>query len=115
MFSKGKSALKLLENNAILSHFDVGRLYASGGPESVWKIYEGVGKADGKVRFLKYRLDFIRASFLILLLMISITAVIFHCVFLKVIANSKDLFYFLPLKLIRHLNVSNSYNMYVVK
>ena len=63
MFSKGKSALKLLENNAILSHFDVGRLYASGGPESVWKIYEGVAKADGKVRFLKYRLDFIRASF----------------------------------------------------
>ena len=50
MFSKGKSALKLLENNPILSHFDVGRLYASGGPESVWKIYEGVAKADGKVR-----------------------------------------------------------------
>ena len=53
MFSKGKSALKLLENNAILSHFDVGRLYASGGPESVWKIYEGVAKADGKVSFFE--------------------------------------------------------------
>ena len=79
MFSKGKSALKLLENNAILSHFDVGRLYASGGPESVWKIYEGVAKSDGKVRFLKYRLVLIRASFLILLLMISIAAVKLHC------------------------------------
>ena len=50
MFSKGKSALKLLETNPILGHFDVGRLYASGGPENVWKIYEGVAKADGKVR-----------------------------------------------------------------
>ena len=60
MFSKGKSALKLLENNAILSHFDVGRLYASGGPESVWKIYEGVAKSDGKVRFF-----FNKGSFLL--------------------------------------------------
>ena len=96
MFSKGKSALKLLENNAILSHFDVGRLYASGGPESVWKIYEGVAKSDGKVRFLKYRLNFIRAPFLILLFMISINAVKFHCVF------SKDLSYSLCLKLVRY-------------
>ena len=49
MFSKGKSALKLLENNPILSHYEVGRLYANGGPEGVWKIYEGVSKTDGKV------------------------------------------------------------------
>ena len=49
MFSKGKSGAKLLENNLILHHFDVGRLYASGGPEGVWKIYEGFSKNDGKV------------------------------------------------------------------
>lgn len=49
MFSKGKSGLKLLENNPILNHYDVGRLYASGGPEAVWKIHEGVSKSDGKV------------------------------------------------------------------
>lgn len=48
MFSKGKSALKLLENNPILNHYEVGRLYASGGPEGVWKIHEGFSKADGK-------------------------------------------------------------------
>ena len=49
MFSKGKSGAKLLENNAILHHFHVGRLFASGGPEGVWKIYEGYYKTDGKV------------------------------------------------------------------
>ena len=52
MFSKGKSALKLLENNPILSQYEVGRLYASGGPEGVWKIYEGVSKTDAKVNIL---------------------------------------------------------------
>ena len=49
MFSKGKSGYRLLESNPILSHYEVGRLYASGGPEGVWKIYEGVSKVDGKV------------------------------------------------------------------
>ena len=49
MFSKGKSGAKLLENNAILHHFHVGRLFATGGPEGVWKIYEGYNKTDGKV------------------------------------------------------------------
>lgn len=49
MFSKGKSGAKLLENNAILHHFHVGRLFATGGPEGVWKIYEGYYKTDGKV------------------------------------------------------------------
>ena len=53
MFSKGKSGAKLLENNLILHHFDVGRLYASGGPEGVWKIYEGFSKNDGKVSYLE--------------------------------------------------------------
>ena len=48
MFSK-KSGYKLLESNPILSHYEVGRLFASGGPEGVWKIYEGVSKVDGKV------------------------------------------------------------------
>lgn len=48
MFSKGKSATRLLENNQIVQHFDVGRLYASGGPEGIWKIHEGVSKVDGR-------------------------------------------------------------------
>ena len=52
MFSKGKSGYKLLESNPILSHYEVGRLYATGGPEGVWKIYEGVSKADGKVNLI---------------------------------------------------------------
>ena len=52
MFSKGKSGYKLLESNPILSHYEVGRLYATGGPEGVWKIYEGISKADGKVGFI---------------------------------------------------------------
>ncbi len=30
--------------------FQVGRAYASGGPEGVWKIYEATARADGKVR-----------------------------------------------------------------
>ena len=49
MFSKGKSGHKLLENNPILGLYEVGRLYATAGPEGVWKIYEGVSKTDGKV------------------------------------------------------------------
>ena len=50
MFSKGKTATKVLENNFITHQFEVGKLFGSGGPESVWKIYEGVSKIDGKVR-----------------------------------------------------------------
>ena len=49
MFSKSKSASKLLENNPILQYYEVGRLFGNGGPEGVWKIYEGVSKADGRV------------------------------------------------------------------
>ncbi len=49
MFSKGKSGSRLLENNGILQHYEVGRLYGSGGPEGVWKIYEGFSKTDGRV------------------------------------------------------------------
>ncbi len=49
MFSKVKSSSKVLENNAILQHYDVGKAYASGGPEGVWKIHEAVSKTDGKV------------------------------------------------------------------
>ena len=49
MFSKGKTASKVLENNVILQQYEVGRLYAGGGPEGVWKIYEGISKTDGKV------------------------------------------------------------------
>ncbi len=49
--SKGKSGLnKLLEGNAILQHYEVGRAYASGGPEGIWKIHEAVAKADAKVK-----------------------------------------------------------------
>ena len=59
MFSKGKSAHRLLETNPILAHFDIGRLFASGGPEGVWKIYEGVGKTDGKVHSELYFLSFL--------------------------------------------------------
>ena len=49
MFSKGKSGSKLLENNPILQHYEVGRAHASGGPEGIWKIHEATSKADGKV------------------------------------------------------------------
>ena len=49
MFSKGKSATKVLENNAITQQYEVGKLVGSGGPEGVWKIYEGVNKSDAKV------------------------------------------------------------------
>ena len=49
MFSKGKTASKVLENSAILQQYDVGRLCGSGGPEGVWKIYEGASKTDGRV------------------------------------------------------------------
>ena len=49
MFSKGKTATKVLENNAITHQYEVGRLVGSGGPEGVWKIYEGVNKSDAKV------------------------------------------------------------------
>lgn len=50
MFSKGRSGAKLLENNPILQFYEVGRAYASGGPEGIWKIHEAVSKTDGKVR-----------------------------------------------------------------
>ena len=50
MFSKGKTGAKLLENNPVLQYYEVGRCYASGGPEGIWKIYEGKKRADGKVR-----------------------------------------------------------------
>ena len=50
MFSKGKSGVRLLENNAILQHYEVGRVFASGGPEGIWKIHEAISKHDGKVR-----------------------------------------------------------------
>ena len=49
MFSKGKTATKVLESNAITQQYEVGKLFGSGGPEGVWKIYEGVSKFDGKV------------------------------------------------------------------
>ena len=49
MFSKGKTATKVLENNVITHQYEVGKLFGSGGPEGVWKIYEGVSKTDGKV------------------------------------------------------------------
>ena len=52
MFSKSKTASKLLENNPILQYYEVGRLFGNGGPEGVWKIYEGVSKTDGRVRKL---------------------------------------------------------------
>ena len=51
MFSKGKTATKVLENNIITQQFEVGKLFGSGGPEGVWKIYEGISKTDGKVSF----------------------------------------------------------------
>ena len=51
MFGKGKTASKVLEHNGILNQYDVGRLFGSGGPEGVWKIYEGMNKTDGKVRY----------------------------------------------------------------
>ena len=54
MFSKSKTASKLLENNPILQYYEVGRLYGNGGPEGVWKIYEAVSKADGRVSFLHH-------------------------------------------------------------
>ena len=50
MFSKSKSGTRLLENNPILNHYEVGRPYASGGPEGIWKIYEGYSKSDKRVR-----------------------------------------------------------------
>ena len=49
MFGKGKTATKVLEHNSILNQYDVGRLFGSGGPEGVWKIYEGMNKTDGRV------------------------------------------------------------------
>jgi len=49
MFGKGKTASKVLEHNGILNQYDVGRLFGSGGPEGVWKIYEGMNKTDGRV------------------------------------------------------------------
>ena len=51
MFGKGKTGSKVLEHNGILNQYDVGRLFGSGGPEGVWKIYEGMNKTDGRVRF----------------------------------------------------------------
>ena len=52
MFGKGKTASKVLEHNGILNQYDVGRLFGSGGPEGVWKIYEGMNKTDGRVSFI---------------------------------------------------------------
>ena len=54
MFSKSKSGTRLLENNPILNHYEVGRPYASGGPEGIWKIYEGYSKSDKRVRLLYF-------------------------------------------------------------
>ena len=50
MFSKSKSGSRILENNPILNHYEVGRPYGSGGPEGIWKIYEGYSKTDKRVR-----------------------------------------------------------------
>ena len=57
MFGKGKTATKVLEHNSILNQYDVGRLFGSGGPEGVWKIYEGMNKTDGRVSFACWIVD----------------------------------------------------------
>ena len=57
MFGKGKTATKVLEHNSILNQYDVGRLFGSGGPEGVWKIYEGMNKNDGRVSFVYWIVD----------------------------------------------------------
>ena len=46
------AAAKLLENNSIACHYDVGKAVGSGGPEGVWKLYEARAKSDGKVRWM---------------------------------------------------------------
>ena len=57
MFGKGKTATKVLEHNSILNQYDVGRLFGSGGPEGVWKIYEGMNKTDGRVSFVYWMVN----------------------------------------------------------
>ena len=44
------AAAKLLENNSMACHYDVGKAIGSGGPEGVWKLYEARARSDGKVR-----------------------------------------------------------------
>ena len=40
---------KLLENNSITCHYEVGRYVGSGGPEGVWRLHEARARSDGKV------------------------------------------------------------------
>ena len=40
---------KLLENNSITCHYEVGRYVGSGGPEGVWRLHEATARSDGKV------------------------------------------------------------------
>ena len=49
--SGGRSAAvaKLLENNSITCHYEVGRYVGSGGPEGVWRLHEATARSDGKV------------------------------------------------------------------
>ncbi|CAG7727444.1 unnamed protein product [Allacma fusca] len=37
-----------LENNALGQYFELGRFVATAGPESIWKIFDGYRKSDGK-------------------------------------------------------------------
>ena len=48
--SGGSAAVaKLLENNSITCHYEVGRYVGSGGPEGVWRLHEATARSDGKV------------------------------------------------------------------
>ena len=48
--SGGSAAVaKLLENNSITCHYEVGRYVGSGGPEGVWRLHEATTRSDGKV------------------------------------------------------------------
>ena len=40
---------KLLENNSITCHYEVGKYVGSGGPEGVWRLHEARARSDGKV------------------------------------------------------------------
>lgn len=37
------------EGNPILNQYEMGKQVATGGPEGVWKVYEGHRKSDAKV------------------------------------------------------------------
>lgn len=83
MFSKGKTATKVLENNIILQQYDVGRMFGSGGPEGVWKIYEGLSKVDGRVRLEHFTITQINYYSIIrlvfILFIVNHKAIFEHC------------------------------------